>query len=202
MAKKDKVVDIDDIVKAKDPKNARRHTDRNLSMIQSSITELGTGRSILLGRKKLIAGEGTVIAAQRAGIKKVRIIEAAPDELIAVKRDDLSPEQEARMALFDNHAGEHSEWDPAMLEQLAKDGVPMDGIFGQDELDALLEADDAAAVEPMTVARPTEVAWVLVAVPMSAWPQCQAAVETLQNQSVFSTMVLRPKETEKEGKAK
>lgn len=185
----------------KDPKNARRHPEGNIQMIEGSLRELGSGRSILIDEaNQVIAGNGTIEGAARAGITKVRVIDTAGDEIIAVRRTDLSPAAKTRMALLDNRSAEIAEWDPAVLEQLAKEGVNMNGIFSQDELDSMAESDEAAAVEPMTVGRPTEIAWVLVAVPMSAWPQCQAAVETLQGASVFSTMVMRPKEAEKEAK--
>lgn len=184
-----------------DPKNARRHPEKNLDMITDSLKEFGAGRSIVIDEKnQVIAGNGTVQAAARAGITKVRVIESDGAEIVAVKLSHLSADEKVRMALFDNRTSETAEWDPAVLEQMAKEGVNMTGIFSQDELDAMADSDEAAAVEPMAVGRPTEIAWVLVAVPMSAWPQCQAAVETLQGASVFSTMVLRPKEPEKEAK--
>jgi hypothetical protein len=182
---------------ALDPKNARKHTERNLGMIEESIRENGAGRSILVDENnQLIAGEGTVRAARAAGLK-VKVVDTDSDTLIAVRRSDLTPEQKTRLALFDNRTAELAEWDSDTLKALAEAGTPMDGIFGQDELDALTTEDEGTAPIGLKVDRPTDVAWILIAVPMTKWPSVQPAVEQLQTAGVFTTTALRPAAPEK-----
>lgn len=129
-----------------DPRNARRHTERNIAMIADSIREVGAARSIVIDEDGVIlAGNATVQAAAAAGIAGVRIIDVEGDELVAVRRTNLSPKQKARLALFDNRAAELAEgWDPEVLRQLADDGVALDGLFTQDELDALYSSAGGA----------------------------------------------------------
>jgi hypothetical protein len=57
-----------------------------------------------------------------AGIKKVRVIETTGDELVAVKRTDISIDSEEgrRMAWLDNRAGQvNLSWDEVELPQFA-----------------------------------------------------------------------------------
>lgn len=123
-----------------DPKNARRHTLRNKSLIRQSLEELGAFRSIAVDGDDIIrAGNGVYEQAKELGLK-VRVIEAAPDELIAVKRSDLTGDKAERAALFDNRTAETSEWDESVLALLAStEPDVIDGIFDGGELADLLE---------------------------------------------------------------
>lgn len=179
-----------------DPKNARRRTDRNLGVIVGALQEIGPARSIVIDEANVVlAGNGTVEAAKRAGVKKLQIVDADGDTLIAVRRRNLTPEQKRRLSLLDNRAGELAEWSPAVLEELRRAGIPMSDLWTDDEMRALLAAEDEASpVEATVITRPTEVAWVLVGIPLEHWPENQAHVEALQNSAVFTTMVLRPKD--------
>lgn len=178
-----------------DPVNAREHTDRNLDMIEDSIREDGTGRSIFIDENdQIIAGNGTVIAAAKAGVTKVEIVDVEGDTLVAVRRRGLTPEQKRRMALRDNRASELAEWDTAVLRAMQQSG-DLDGIFTNEELAGMLdEPAEPQAIQPKVIERPKEVAWVLCAIPLDSWPKNQAHIEALQNASVFTTMVTRPKE--------
>lgn len=72
-----------------DPRNARRHPDANKAVIRQSLEEVGAFRSIAVDGDGVIrAGNGVFEQAQALGLK-VRVVDAAPDELIAVKRADL-----------------------------------------------------------------------------------------------------------------
>lgn len=83
-----------------------------------------------------------------------------------------------------------------MLEELRRAGVPMSDLWTAEELRALLTSEDEASpVEASIIPRPTEVAWVLVGIPLAQWPDLQTHVEALQNCALFSTQVLRPKDT-------
>ena len=74
-----------------DPVNARKHNPRNVNMIVDSIQELGCGRSILIDEDgTIIAGNATYEALVEAGITKVRVVEGSGDEIVAVRRIDLT----------------------------------------------------------------------------------------------------------------
>lgn len=195
MAKSKTPTNISDL--SADPKNARRHPEKNLDMITNSLKAFGAGRSIVIDEKnQVIAGNGTVQAAARAGITKVRVIESDGAEIVAVKLSHLSADEKVRMALFDNRTAETAEWDPEVLKQLAEGGTSMDGLFSQDELDALEAADEGEGgrVEGMAINRPTDIAYIFMALPLSEWPKHQAAVEAMGLAAKFHIMVLRPRE--------
>lgn len=126
-----------------DPKNARRHTPRNVGMIESALNEVGAARSIVIDEDGVVlAGNATIEAAAQAGIERVRVVEADGNEIIAVQRKGLTDEQKVKLALFDNRAAELAEWNPEVLAGIA-DGVDLSGLFHEDEMAALL-----ASVEP------------------------------------------------------
>lgn len=127
-----------------DPRNPRRRTPRSADRIAHSIQTLGLGRSIVIDEEgQIIAGNGVVEAAGQVGIEKVRVIEADGNEIIAVRRTNLSPEQKVQLAIADNRTGELSEWDDDVLAALRDEGVDTTDWFRPDELDALLSAGDA-----------------------------------------------------------
>lgn len=111
-----------------DPGNYRIHDDKNKRLIRKSLEECGAGRSIVLDKEDVIvAGNGVYEQAQELGLK-VRVIESDGSELIAIKRTDLSTQDERRklLALADNHTSDTSEFDiNAIL-----------GDFNADDLDA------------------------------------------------------------------
>lgn len=105
-----------------DHKNARRRTDRSASLIAESLKRYGAARSIVIDEDgRILAGNGTVEGAKKAGIDKLRIIEAEGDELIAVRRAGLTEDQKVGLALADNRSSDLSEWDHDMLRQLSED---------------------------------------------------------------------------------
>ena len=96
-----------------DPRNYRIHTDKNKRLIKKSLEDCGTGRSILLDKNDvIIAGNGVYEQALELGLK-VRIVESDGNELIAIRRTDLSTEDEKRklLALADNHTSDTSMFD-------------------------------------------------------------------------------------------
>jgi ParB-like chromosome segregation protein Spo0J len=126
-----------------DPRNARRHTDRNLGLIEQALREVGAARSIVVDETgTILAGNATVTAAAQAGIAQVQIVEADGAELIAVRRSGLTPEQKRRLALLDNRTAELAEWDTAVLASLAED-THLSGLWEPDELAELLAATEA-----------------------------------------------------------
>ncbi len=100
-----------------DERNYRVHDEKNKSLINKSLSELGAGRSILLDNTgKIIAGNGVF---GEWGDKPIRIIETDGSELIAVKRKDLSPDDPRRqqLAFADNHTSDTSEFDKILLSE-------------------------------------------------------------------------------------
>jgi len=117
-----------------DPKNRRKHTARNLDMLQESIEKVGTGRSIVIDEDDIVlAGNATIKAATNAGLSKVTVVEAEGDEVIAVRRTGLSENQKRDLAIYDNRTAELAEWD---VDQLAEDleaGLSVSDYFSPEE---------------------------------------------------------------------
>lgn len=139
-----------------DPNNLRLHNERNLAVITDSLRDLGAGRSILIDENNMVlAGNGVTTAAPGAGIERVRIIEALGDELIAIRRRNLTDAQKKRLALIDNRATDLSMFDEELLATLAQtDPELLAGLWDDEELEALLNGnmgdDPAYAVDDET----------------------------------------------------
>jgi hypothetical protein len=89
-----------------DTLNFNKGTFEGGVLMEHSLSKLKAGRSILIDKdNNIIAGNKTAEVAERLGLK-LRIIESTGDELIAVKRIDMSLDsKEGReMAIADNAA--------------------------------------------------------------------------------------------------
>lgn len=131
-----------------DSKNARKRTNQSATLIQESLQRYGAARSIVIDENDVVlAGNGTLEGAKSAGITKVRVIEATGDELIAVRRTDLSDSEKVGLALADNRTAELSAWDNEMLHRLSMDN-DISPWFKKEDLSALLgEATEKIAPE-------------------------------------------------------
>lgn len=132
-----------------DPRNARRHPDANKAVIRQSLEEVGPFRSIAVDGDNIIrAGNGVFEQAQELGLK-VRVVEAAPDELIAVKRSDLRGEMAERAAILDNRSGELAEWDAQVLAMLKEDSPQVvEGLWDDKEWRRILsDLNDGVEVD-------------------------------------------------------
>lgn len=119
-----------------DDKNFNRHTSYGMSLIEKSLRENGAGRSILIDKDgNIIAGNGIVESAGQIGLDKVKVVETTGDEIIAVKRTDISlnSKKGRKMALADNSTAKADlEWDEENLksefdeEELKDWGVDLD----------------------------------------------------------------------------
>ncbi len=126
-----------------DPRNARKHTSRNVGAIVAALREVGGARSVVVDEAGVIlAGNATVQAAMQAGLTRIRVVEADGTELVAVRRVNLTPEQKRRLALHDNRAAELAEWDIEVLASLA-DEMDLSDLWEPDELADLLASADA-----------------------------------------------------------
>ena len=128
-----------------DPNNAREHGPRNVGLIVDALHEVGAARSIVIDENNVVlAGNATLEAAMEAGLERVRVVDADGEELVAVRRTGLTADQKARLALYDNRAGELSRWSPEVIAALADRDLTR-GLFSADELAAIA---DSAAPDP------------------------------------------------------
>ena len=116
----EKTVNIEDLIQ--DNMNLNKGTEAGQKLMEKSFKELGAGRSILVDKDgRIIAGNKSQRAAMAAGIQKVRVIETTGDELIAVKRTDLSLDsREGReLAYVDNLTTQvNLAWDEIEIEHV------------------------------------------------------------------------------------
>lgn len=181
-----------------DPENRREHNPRNIGMIATALQEVGAARSIVIDENNVVrAGNGVLEAAAEVGITKVKVVEADGNTIVAVRRRGLDDEQKRRLAMFDNRTNEVSSWSREQLQLDVDNGLDMSPFFTDKEIENLLGSGDAEnkTVVPMQIGRPTEVVWVLLAVPIEEWPKHLASIETMQLTARFSATVVRPNET-------
>lgn len=146
-----------------DPSNRRAHNPRNIGMVVDALQHVGAARSIVIDEDNVIlAGNGVTEAAAEAGITKVRVIDAEGDELIAVRRSNLTEEQKRYLAIADNRTGELATWN---FDQLAADkaaGLSLQPFWTPEEEAALLakhmapaegktDPDDVPAERPTSI---------------------------------------------------
>ena len=127
-----------------DPRNARKRTAQSAHLIKESLQRYGTARSVVIDENNmLIAGHGTVEAAKALGIDKVKVIDAAGDELIAVRRTGWTDAEKVGANLADNRTSDLSEWDAEMLNDLAADHDVTPWFSEDDILELLGESPDS-----------------------------------------------------------
>lgn len=146
---KENIVDIEQLIQ--DDHNFNKGTEKGAQLMEKSLQELGAGRSILIDKDgRIIAGNKTQEAAIKAGIKKVRIIETTGDELVAVKRTDISLDSKKgrEMALADNATTQvNLAWDETELQAVMGQDLGLDfGEWGVD-MPELAEAIDETEAE-------------------------------------------------------
>jgi len=112
-------------------RNAKKHSDEQISKIAASIREFGFNAPILVSPDlTIIAGHGRVMAAQKLGL----------EEVPCVILDHLTDTQRRAYVLADNRLGElGGGWDLEMLRLEVEDlGDALDGLgFDADELKEL-----------------------------------------------------------------
>lgn len=124
-------------------RNARTHSDEQISRIASSIQEFGWTNPILIdGDSGIIAGHGRVLAARKIGIEEVPTIELS----------GLSDAQKRAYILADNRLALDAGWDNELLavelEEL-KDlnfDVSLTG-FSPEEIDGLIDNGEECVEE-------------------------------------------------------
>jgi len=158
-----------------DKKNARRHSARGLGMLVDSIQQVGAARSGVCDEDGIIlAGNLTWEAMAEAGIEKVKIVEAEGDEWVVVRRKGLSDEQKVRLALYDNRAGELSDWDVDVLRGL---DIDLTDMFYDDELKDLgIDVDGPAEDSGLQIDKAAEL--------QEKWGTARGQIWTIPSKSV------------------
>ncbi len=122
-------------------RNARTHSDEQISQIAGSIAEFGFVNPILVGDDNvIIAGHGRLMAAHKMGLENVPVIYLS----------HLSELQRRALVLTDNKLAENAGWDEDLLRLELEDlqaedfNLELTG-FDFDEIDRLLNADTEPA---------------------------------------------------------
>ena len=153
-----------------DRRNANQGTKRGKEILALSVDEGGAGRSILVDADlNVLAGNQTVKVWKENGTGRIRIVETQGDELVVVKRTDISlddpdtADKARRLALADNRSSEAGlSWHLEVLQGDAALGL-LDGLWTPDEMGELfasVETPDeeliADGVAPYTSDAPQE----------------------------------------------
>lgn len=139
------IVNISDI--RFDNENARKHSKKNLAAIANSLKLFGQRKPIVIHNGVVIAGNGTLEAAQTLGWEQIEVVHT-PEEWDADKAKAF--------ALADNRSAELAEWDnEVLLEQLlelADAGWTLEDIgFTTPAEDKPLDADEVELDEKYEV---------------------------------------------------
>lgn len=126
-----------------DSHNANTGTPRGMSALESSVRELGLGRSIVVDKNNvIIAGNKTSETAVDAGFEDALVVETDGSQLVVVKRTDLDIHEARgrRLAYSDNQVGSlNLSWNPEiLLSDLQDSELGLDKLFYEDELKVLL----------------------------------------------------------------
>lgn len=124
-ASKGAVRDADLSILIPDNRNFNLHTEYGMSVLEKSIRQNKFGRSVLVDKdNRIIAGNGVVETAAAIGETKIKIVETTGDELVVVKRTDLSLDSKAgrEMALADNSvAAVDLDWNEDEIQKAVED---------------------------------------------------------------------------------
>lgn len=134
--------DVDDLIPY--ARNARTHSDDQVTKIASSIKEFGFTDPIELdGENGILSGHGRVLAAKKLGMKKVPCVDL----------NGLTPAQKKAYILAANKLALDSGWDSEMLkvelDDLKAESFDLESI-GLDSLEDVASIDWADESEELT----------------------------------------------------
>lgn len=110
-----------------DPRNARKHNDKNVEAIASSLREFGQRRPLVVKGNTVIAGNGTLQAAISLGWPSVTITRVPKN---------WTEKQARAFAIADNRTAELASWDhTALLDALREFDEPLMAAAGFDPAD-------------------------------------------------------------------
>lgn len=119
-------------------RNARTHSDEQVSQIVASINEYGWTNPVLIDEnEEVIAGHGRLLAAEKLFV----------DEVPTITLSGLSEQQKKAYRLADNKLPLNAGWDDELLKlelsDLLDSGFDIDLTgFSQSEIDELFNVDD------------------------------------------------------------
>ena len=138
------IVNIDDL--DLDPRNARKHDEKNLKAIADSLDLFGQRKPIVVWGRTVVAGNGTMAAARTLGWKEITVARVP---------DDWTADQVKAYALADNRSAELAVWDDQVLAsqllelQEAEFDIELLGFeLPVDELSEVVEDEIPEQVEP------------------------------------------------------
>lgn len=176
-----------------DNHNANKGTARGKKMLERSLKKNGAGRSVLIDKNNVtLAGNKTLEAAKKKGIKKVLVVETDGDTLVAVRRKDVEAggRKANELALADNRVNQVDlDFDKDVLKDIDAD---LSELWDPIELDRLLE-DGANSREPNTIELqpPPKMMWVLLGIPMNRFDVVQEHLAALESESEVSCQSAR-----------
>lgn len=169
---------ISDLIQTPDKENPRVRTPRGRRVIEHSLRTLGAGRSVLADEMgQIIAGHGTVEAAAKIGITKVRMVPTDGKELIVVQRSNLTAKQKKEMAIADNQSAALGEWNPD-IEELSE-GVDLEEYFTANELESIA-GDSGPGFQEINMKAAPNVIWILVAIEVNDYGAVLEHVQALE----------------------
>lgn len=116
-----------------DANNSRSHDARNISAIEKSLQEFGQQKPIVITKdNKVIAGNGTLLAATSLGWDEIDVVVTTLDEV-----------KQTGFAIADNRTAELAAWDDDVLAKTLSDlmgnGFNMDSFgFSKKEIDEII----------------------------------------------------------------
>lgn len=113
-----------------DGDNPVSHGRRNREMVKTSLQNNGAGRSIVIrpneaGEDEIVVGNNVAMQAEELGTFEPLIVDAKANQLVMVRRRDLTPEQVAEMKIADNAAPRDNEWNPQVVARLGRDRLSL-----------------------------------------------------------------------------
>lgn len=136
-----KITTLDDLVP--DARNANKHSQRGMAMMEKSLRECGYGDSLTVDRNgNVISGNGRTEAFHDLQMLDPIVVQSDGTRPIIHQRIDLDLATDARakkLAIMQNRVGEANLcWDPDILRELGGEGVDLSGMWTQEELSELL----------------------------------------------------------------
>ena len=169
-----------------DPRNARKHPEKNIQVIEKALRNVGAARSIVIDEDNVVlAGNGVLEAAKNAGLHKVVVVDVDGSSLVAVRRTGLTDEQKTHLAIADNRAAELSVWDDQVLNSLLARLDP-DDVRGM-ELEIPKMPTEQSRLVPLEVQKPPDLGWVLIGVPLEKFGQIQGMLDELPPECIVNT---------------
>lgn len=186
-----RTIPITDI--APDPVNANKGTVRGRKLLNNSLKKFGAGRSILLDKDfTAMAGSKTLEEYKKRGGKKVIVVDADGDTLVAVRRTDLqADDKKAReLAVADNRTSEVDlSWDTEILKTTNADLTEM---FEPLELDRLLnEGKNSRQPNTIDLQLPPKMMWILLGIPFDRFDLAQEHLAALEAEAEISVQSAR-----------